>query len=254
VGEYPDTYRLSGYVDVPVTTSATPTRVPVRYYTDSDGDGLPDTLLPLVNGVYTTPVVPKDGELKVWAVIDIPADALATTANGSTNLLLVQQKVVSDYSGITREDNNNQVAVTAVPVSGQPGNTGVEVSKRVDRAGAKPGEVLTYTITARNNFNAALRNFMVTESNSNTNGAGGTTNVFTWTDFQSVTATKTFVMGSGTVMYRFNGGAWQVSPSAPAQVSRVDIGVDTNGDQVVNVSDLFPAGAQLDVTFQVKVK
>lgn len=249
IGNYRDTYTLTGSVSVPVTNAGgtvTPQTVNVRYFTDSNADGQPDTELSFtLNGdgtrTYTAGPVLADTELKVFAVVDLPANAQATTLNGVTDLLQVSQKVSAVYSGIVREDNNDQIAVNPVG--------GVALTKS-EPAAARPGETLSYTITAKNNFNAAIKNFHVTESNSNPS-----TNVFTYATFGSVTATKTF--SAGTVLYRFNGAAWQAS-SVPtialADVTSVDVGVDTNGNGSVDSSDLFPAQGQLDITLNVVIK
>ncbi|WP_034385686.1 hypothetical protein [Deinococcus sp. YIM 77859] len=263
LGAYTDTYTLSGTVVVPVIKSdgtvGTQT-VNVRYF--SDNGGQPGTELSFTTNsdstrTYTTGAVSPESELRVYAVVDIPANAQATTRNGVTELLTVNQRVTAVYSGITREDNNNQIAVE------QPGNKGVALTKS-EPAAARPGDLLSYTITAKNNFNAGLKSFYVTESSSNPN-----TNVFTWTAFHSVTATKTFT--AGTVLYRFNGGTWQTSgiPASGGQevtlnngtkvmvypgVTSVDIGVDTNGNGSVDSNDLFPAQGELNISFNVVIK
>lgn len=166
--------------------------------------------------------------------------------------------MTSVYSGINRTDNNDLITITAVPTDPNtpttPPASGVLVTKTVDKAAAKPGDNLQYTILAKNNFNASLKNFMVTESNSNTNGSGGTTNVFTWTTFQSVSATYSGSYVTGTVMYRFNSGAWSTSNAAPANVTRVDVAVDTNGDSNITAADTMAAGGQISVSMTVKVK
>ncbi|WP_104991549.1 hypothetical protein [Deinococcus sp. NW-56] len=248
-GAYADTYTLTGTVSVPVANAngtVTNQTVNVRYFIDTNSDGQPDTALPSAPGagstvVYTTPVVTAGTELKVFAVVDVPANAQATTLNGVTTLLTVNQSVTATYSGITRPDNNDQIAVTS--------NAGGVALTKSEPASARPGETLSYTITAKNNFNAALKNFYVTESNANPS-----TNVFTFTTFASVSATKTFT--DGTVLYRFNGGSWQSStiPATGTTVTSVDVGVDTNSNGTVDGNDLFPAQGQLNITFNVTIK
>lgn len=255
-GEYRDTYTLTGTVVVPVTGAGgtvTNQTVNVRYFVDTNADGQPDTELSFVtNGdgtrTYTTPVVLANAELKVFAVVDVPAAAQTTTVAGVTTLLKVNQSVTATYSGITRQDNNDQIAVNPVG--------GIALTKS-EPASARPGDTLSYTITAKNNFNAAVKSFYVTETN------GAKTNVFTWTTFASVSATKTFTAGQ--VLYRFNptatqiadGTGWQTSATptvALGSVTRVDIGVDSSGNGTVDTNDVFPAGGQLDVTFGVTIK
>lgn len=235
-GEYADTFTLSGSVVLPVNNADGTTSdvtVPVRYFIDSNGDGTPDT------EITTTPLVQPNQELKVFAVVDVPANAARTTTPAT-----VTQTATGDYSTVTRQDNNNTITV------GLDTSKNVAVTKAVSLAEALPGQSLSYTITAKNNFNTSVPNLIVTESNTNTS-----TNVFTYTTFQSVTATKTFT--AGTILYRFNSGSWQTSATptgAAADVTRVDVGVDTNGDGTISSADLFPASGQLDVTMNVLVK
>lgn len=249
LGAYADTYTLIGTVVVPVIAAdgtVSNQTVNVRYYGESNGQ--PGTELSFVtnpNGTrtYTTGTALAGAELKVFAVIDLPANAQATTFNGVTSTLKVNQRATAVYSTIVREDNNDEIAVD------QPADKGVKLTK-TEPAAALPGATLSYTITAKNNYNAVLKNFYVTESNSNPS-----TNVFTWTTFSSVSATKTFA--AGTVLYRFNGGNWQTSatPTVDAgAVTSVDVGVDTNANGTVDANDSFPAQGGLTITFQVTVK
>lgn len=84
-GEYADTFKLNGSVSVPVSTSATASTVEVKYYLDNNGALGTQLTYDAVNKIYTTGTVAANTELKVWAVIDLPADALATSSNGSSN-------------------------------------------------------------------------------------------------------------------------------------------------------------------------
>ncbi len=249
LGAYNDTYALIGTVEVPVIAADSTVSIQivnVRYF--SDNSGQPGTELPFVtnpNGTrtYTTGTGIANMELKVFAVVDMPANAQATTVNGVTTNLIVRQRAEAVYSTIVREDNNNEIVVT------QPNTKGVTLTK-TEPASALPGATLSYTITAKNNYNAVLKNFHVTESNTNPN-----TNVFTWATFSSVSATKTFT--AGTVLYRFNGGNWQPSaiPAiAASAVTSVEVGVDSNANGLVDGNDLFPAQGGLTLTFQVIIK
>ncbi len=249
LGAYTDTYTLTGTVVVPVIaadSTVSNQKVNVRYFSDNNGQPgteLAYTTNPDGTRTYTTGTTVANTELKVFAVVDIPANAQATTVNGVTNNLVVQQTAKAVYSTIVRDDNNDEIAV------GQPNDKGVTLTKS-EPASALPGATLSYTITAKNNYNAVLKNFYVTESNSNPS-----TNVFTWTTFSSVTASKTFT--TGTVLYRFNGGNWQTSATpaiALSAVTSVDVGVDTNANGTVDANDLFPAQGSLTMTFQVRVK
>ncbi|MFK7603173.1 hypothetical protein ACI3L1_13280 [Deinococcus sp. SM5_A1] len=249
LGAYTDSYTLTGTVVVPVIAAdGTVSNQTVNVHYFGNNNGQPGTELPFVtngNGTrtYTTGTALASAELKVFAVVDLPANAQATTFNGVTNTLKVNQRAEAIYSTIVREDNNDEIAVN------QPNTKGVTLTK-TEPASALPGATLSYTITAKNNYNAVLKNFYVTESNTNPN-----TNVFTWTTFSSVLATKTFT--AGTVLYRFNGGAWQSSaiPTGTANpVTSIDVGVDTNANGTVDANDSFPAQGGLTITFQVTVK
>ncbi|MFB9994791.1 hypothetical protein ACFFLM_22815 [Deinococcus oregonensis] len=246
LGEYPETYSLSSRLDVPITTSTTPAEVIARFYIDANNDGFPETLLPVDSDFFSlTGTVAPNTELKVWAVFDLPADARATLSSGLSSPLKPLIEAAALYAGSLREDSNNQISI--------PLARGVDLVKSVDQASAVPGSILTYTITATNRFNGDLQNFSVREADG-TGAVGHLTNVFATATFESVTASPTFLLGTGTVVYRFNGGSWSISPAAPAMVTSVEVGVDTTGDASIDGSDLFPAGGVLDITLKVRVK
>ena len=241
-GGYPETYTLSGTVDVKLIDGSTVT-VPVKYYLDADNNGLPDSATPLTGGV--TPSVPSGGSVHVIGVVDIPANAASTTANGGSAPLIVKQTSVGNYSGNTRSDANDQIVVGIV------GN-GLSITKTTP-ADARPGDDLPYTLVATNNYNAALKNFVLTEKGGVTQGAT-TTNLFTYSTFKTVAGTASF---AGKVLYRFNNTAWQTSAVpgvALSAVNQVDVGVDTNNDNTIDSADSVPSGGVLTVNFTTTVK
>ena len=254
VGGYAETYKLVGSVVVPLTGGGT-TTVAVRYYTGSGGN--PTTLLTTDgSGNYISPTVNPDttqnnNEQLVYAVIDIPANAAATFANGTTAPLLVSQQATGSTSGIIRNDNNDTISVAATG--------GANPAKSVDKATAKPGEDLTYTIIGKNGFNTPLLNYVIKEADGTGTGTGASTspkaNIFANSVFKTVGAT---VSGAtGTVLYRFNGGAWQTSavPTiALNTVSSVEVGLDTNGDTNMTAADSLPVSGQLTETLVMTLK
>ena len=240
-GGYDEAYRLVGSVVVPLTGGGSAT-VPVRYYIDTNADGNPDTLLPTDGGGnYVSPVVVAGTEQKVFAVIDMPTNAAATVANGASSQLPVLQKATGMVSGIIRVDNNDTVSIAPVGT--------ISITKSVNKASARPGEVLAYTIVAKNGFNTAVRNFILKETD------GVSTNVFANSVFKAVNVT---VIGApGTVLYRFNGGTWQTSniPTvAVTSVNSVEVGVDTNASGTIDSGDTLPIGGQLTEVLEVTVK
>ncbi|ADV68585.1 hypothetical protein [Deinococcus maricopensis] len=242
LGGYPESYRLTGTVTVPLVGGGS-TPVSVQYYLDTNGDGAPDTLLTQDgSGAFITPTVNPGTELKVYGVVNVPANAASTNTGGVNTPLPVTQTATGVTSGIVRTDPNDTLSIAPTGV--------VAISKSVNASGAQPGGNLVYTVNAVNGFNTAVNNFVLTETN------GANTNLFTYTTFAAVGATTT---APGTVLYRFNGGAWQTSPTLPAglpatSVTRVDVGVDSNGNATMDAGDVLPQGAQINVTFTVTVK
>ncbi|MGY2892829.1 hypothetical protein [Deinococcus sp. UYEF24] len=250
VGGYAETYKLAGSVTVPVTGGGAPVVVAVRYYTGTATN--PTTLLTTdASGNYISPSVVPGTEQLVYAVIDIPANAAATFTNGTTNPLLVSQQATGSTSGIIRNDNNDTISVAAVG--------GANPSKTVDKATAKPGEDLTYTIIGKNGFNTPLLNYVIKEADGTGTGTGASTspkaNIFANSVFKTVGVT---VSGAtGTVLYRFNGGAWQTSavPTiALNTVTSVETGLDTNADTSITGADSLPVGGQLTETLVMTLK
>ncbi|WP_161881544.1 DUF11 domain-containing protein [Deinococcus alpinitundrae] len=241
-GGYAEAYTLTGSVDVKLVNGTT-VPVPVKYYLDANNDGVPDSATPLTGGLTLS--VPSGGSVHVIAVVDIPANAASTTANGGSAPLIVKQTSVGTYSGNTRSDNNDQIVVGIV------GN-GLSITKSTPPA-ARPGDDLPYTLVATNNYNAALKNFVLTEKGGVTQGAT-TTNLFTYSTFKTVTGTASFV---GKVLYRFNNAAWQTSAVpglVPSTINQVDVGVDTNNDNTIDSNDAVPSGGVLTVNFTTTVK
>jgi len=245
IGGYDEAYKLTGSVTVPLAGGGT-TTVPVKYYIDTNNDGNPDTLLTVDgSGNYVSPVVVAGTEQKVYAVIDIPANAAATVANGVSTPLAVSQQATGAVSGIVRQDNNDTVSIA-------PTGT-IALTKSVDKTNAKPGEDLTYTIVAKNGFNTAIKNFVLKEADGT-----GTTNVFANSVFKSVVASlNPAVVAPGQIVYRFNGGSWQTSaaPTVPlTSVTTVDVAYDSNGDGTITALDTLDVGATLTETLVVTIK
>lgn len=273
VGGYAESYRLTSYSTVPTATATSVPQaglvlvtltdgskvyVAVKYYTDANADGNPDTLLTTdASGNYISPVVPAGSEIKVYAVVNLPVNAASTNANGTNTALTVYQTATGTTSGIVRSDNNDTISISAVGT--------IAITKSVDKSTAKPsyvnaagvtvaGEDLTYTIVAKNNYNASVKNFILKE----TDGGTGTTatNVFANSTFKSVGVSVT-APATGTVLYRFNGGSWQTS-AIPAialnTVNSVEIGLDTNASTSIDGNDIIPANGQFTVTLVTTVK
>ena len=251
-GAYADTFVLKGTVSFDVVGGGTAATPEVRYYTDTNGDNTPDNLLSRnSDGSYTTAAVQPGTEIKVWAVVDVPANAARTTTP-----VAVTQTLTGVYSTIVRTDNNDTVSVGATG--------GVQLSKAFTSGTpnqGRPGDTLSYTIVAKNNYNTSVANLIVTEAN--TSAPDTRSNIFSFTTFKALTVSKTFT--SGTVLYRFSTaaatGGWQASatPTVPLKdIIRVDVGVDNSvngsGNGLIGSEDVFPANGQLTVTFDVIIK
>ncbi len=231
-GEYGDTYTLSGTVPVKLSDGTT-VNVPVRYV-DAAGVALPSGA---GANTFISPYVGPNSTGTVFAVIDIPAGAAAT--NGVP--LIVTQTAVGNFSTVILTDINDQIVIGTIG--------GAVPTKTVDKPSAKPGEDLTYTITAKNSYNTLVKNYVLKEAD------GPVTNVFANSVFKSVNVAVTGA--TGTVLYRFNGGAWQTSnvPTiALNTVTSVEVGLNTNADTVIDSNDTLPVNGQLVETLVVTVK
>ncbi|WP_407569078.1 beta strand repeat-containing protein [Deinococcus altitudinis] len=275
VGGYDESYRLTSYTTVPTATATsvpqaglvlvtlndgTKVYVPIKYYTDTNADGNPDFLLPTdASGNYISPVVPAGTEQKIYAVINLPPNAASTNANGTNTPLLAYQTATGTVSGIVRSDNNDTISIAPVGT--------IAITKTVDKPTAKPsyvntagvtipGEDLTYTIVAKNGFNAAVKNFILKETDSTPTSVTAT-NVFANSVFKSVSVAVA-APATGTVLYRFNGGAWQTSavPTiALNTVNSVEIGLDTAApNNAIDANDTIVSGGQFTVTLVTTVK
>ncbi|WP_019011552.1 hypothetical protein [Deinococcus aquatilis] len=257
-GTYPESYNIAGSVTVPVidpvTGAITNQVVPVRYYlADANGN-------PTGSALTTTPVVVPGTPLQLVAVIDVPANAASTNANGVSAPLPVSQSITGTFSGIVRTDdgaNSDKITVGVV----NTGTSGIEITKTQTSANidALPGKDIQYQIVAKNNFNAPVRNFFLTEQSgvvgTGTN-AGTTTNLFTYSTYKSVAASANF---AGNLLVRFNGAAWQplATATAPASVTRVDVGVDNNAgapDGTITSADTVPSTGVITVNFTTTIK
>ena len=234
-GQYGDTYTLSGTVPVKLSDGTT-VNVPVRY-TNNVGTSLPSGAAP---NTFILPLVgPGTNSVAFFAVIDLPATAAAT--NGVP--LIVTQTAVGNFSTVVLTDVNDQITIGVIG--------GAVPTKTVfPLTSAKPGDDLTYTITAKNAYNTPVKNYVLKEAD------GAVTNVFANSVFKSVNVA---VSGAtGTVLYRFNGGAWQTS-SVPTialnTVTSVEVGFDTAApNTAIDSADTLPVGAQLVETLVVTVK
>ncbi|THF86441.1 hypothetical protein E7T09_09935 [Deinococcus sp. KSM4-11] len=247
-GEYADTYTLSGSVTVPLSdgTSAT---VSVKYVTAA-GTALPKNSA----GQYITPVVDANTEYKVYAVVDLPANAKLTLPGSP---LLVAQTATSNYSNITLTDTNDRILVGAIGGITVNKYQAVGAAPTQNAAGqttksALPGDTIYYAIVASNSYNSAIKNFVLSDA------AGGNTNVYSFSTFKAASVTLTGFPASAKVMYRLNGtGSFSISvPAAGSVTSGVEVAIDTDGDGLLEptTDDLFPSGGTITLNIQAQVK
>lgn len=247
-GEYADTYTLSGSVLVPLSNGTTAT-VAVRYV-DATGAELPKNAA----GQFITPVVDANAEYKVYAVVDIPANARLTLPGSP---LSVQQTATGNYSNVTLQDTNDLIRVGAIggitvdkyqAVGAAPSQTAAGKTIKT----ALPGETINYAIVAHNSYNDAVKNFVLSDV------GGSFTNVYSFTSFQGAGV----VLGgfgaypSAQALYRVNGGASFTAgaPSAGSVTSGLEVAIDSNGDGVFNGADVFPSGATITLNISAQVK
>ena len=259
LGEYGDSFTLSGSVVIPVINAATgvitPTTVPVRYV-NSTGVALSAGA---VAGTFVTPVIAKNDEIKVFAIVDVPAGAQAGTVT-------VSQNAVGNYSTIPLSDINDQIVIQPAKTA----NNGITVAKYQTTGvtaptgvvgeqapvNALPGATLNYAIIAKNNFNAPVASFVLNDLPSTTVGAA--TNFYTFTNFVSVGATLKAPNGTtltGTPYYKVNGGAYTATaPAAAATITSLAVAFDTNGDNAITAADVIAPLATVRLDIKVTIK
>ncbi|THF68067.1 hypothetical protein E7T06_18305 [Deinococcus sp. Arct2-2] len=254
-GAYPESYTIAGSVTIkvinPNTGVISDQVISVMYYlADVNGN-------PTGPALTTTSVVAPGVQLKLVAVINVPINAASTNANGVNTPLLISQALAGTFSGIARSDNNDTLTISVV----NSGPSGIEIAKTQTSANsnALPGNDIQYQIVAKNNFNAQVRGFFLTEQGgvvgTGTN-TGTTSNMFTYSTYKSVAASTNF---AGNLLVRFNSAAWQplAAATAPATVTRVDVGVDNNAgtpDGAITAADTMPSTGVITVNFTTTIK
>ncbi|SEJ44043.1 hypothetical protein SAMN04488058_10837 [Deinococcus reticulitermitis] len=217
--------------------------VPVEYLLDADCDGTADNTT-----VITTPgvTIAAGGTACVIAQVKVPENVVATTTPITLN------QTVTSGSGLTATDTDDTITVGVVAGSA------ITINKsQTSTAPAVPGNDLTYSIVAKNTYNTAVKNFILTEQDGTFGGK--TTNVFQYGTFKTVSATvaNPVLTTPAKVMYRFNSGTWQVS-ATPAialnTVTRVDVAIDSNNDGAINASDTIAPNQELTVSLTVTIK
>ncbi len=217
--------------------------VPVEYLLDENCDGAADN-----NTVITTPgvTIAAGGTACVIARVQVPANVVATATPIPLN------QTVTSGSGLTATDINDTITVGVVAGSA------ITINKsQTSTAPAVPGNDLTYSIVAKNNYNTAIKNFILTEQDGTTDSK--TTNVFQYGTFKTVSATvaNPVLTTPAKVMYRFNNGTWQASatPSIPLNtVTRVDVAIDSDDSNTITADDTLAPNQTLTVTFTVTIK
>ncbi len=162
---YNDTFKLSGTVNFAGTI------VPVKYYDSTTGVELGKNTA----GDYVSPVVAQGNDLKVFAVVNVPAN---TPAGNYT----VSQKAVGVYSTLEQQDNNDIIRVqpygklglakfTAQTGAGPDTVTTPNGVNIVGSSGytkgftsAKPCEDITYQIIAKNEYNTDVQSFAINDA------------------------------------------------------------------------------------------
>ena len=145
------------------------------------------------------------------------------------------------YDGNTQKNDanpdDNAVTDTTTIVGGD-----LRLEKEVDLTEAKPGDTLTYTITATNIGTGELKQVIVSDP------------VPAYTDYVSVSATATGFPAGSQVVYSKDGSSWSTSSSLAAPVNIIYVAVDLNGDNQITDADTMPPGAKITITFKVEVK
>ncbi|WP_407542936.1 hypothetical protein Q0M94_25000 (plasmid) [Deinococcus radiomollis] len=288
-GQYNDTYTLSGSVPIK-NKSGTTTYVAVRYV-DASGNPLPlgagTTNLTNTDGTtttvptYVTNLVTAGNNLTVYAIVDVPSTAAATTGTTGINPNpVLTQQAVGNYSTITLTDVNDQIKVNY---------TGLVIIDKYQAAGttdpgypaatpanknavtAKPKDFLNYTIVAKNTYNSSVFNFKLSDP--------ATNNIFITSTFQAAQVVlsgftgQTPALTSSKPYYSIDGGTtWVASTGTgpytlaltPTDIATLNstvtgtskgllIAVDTDNNGAITAADSVPAGATIELDIKTKV-
>ena len=256
-GEYGDTYTLDvATISFPTTAGGTAT-APVKYVY-ADGTELTKITAGTDNGKYFTTLVGANASLTVYAVVDVPSTAAATngTLTGTNPDITFTQKVTGNYSGAFVVDSNDQITIQTVGALTVDKYQGVNVAAPQTAAGkagatANPKDTVNYAIVAKNTYNTPVKNVILKDFN------GGTTNIYTFSDFQSASAVLTGFATGAKAYFSTNGGTNWATTVTAANVTAANgvwVAVDTNGDNTITAADAVPSGATIQLNITVKVK
>ncbi|UQN10159.1 hypothetical protein [Deinococcus sp. QL22] len=251
-GQYNDTYTLTKSTVKIFLNDGSSVDVPVRYVYASGAAVSTDTA-----GNFITNVVGANTTLTVYAVVDVPNNAKATTGTiGLNPNPVLNQPIVSNFSNSSYTDTNDQLKIgstgTITMVKTQAVNSGAYSTAN---ATPLPGDTLKYRIVATNSYNASIFNFKLVDSSANT--------AFTYTNFvtASVTLTgfggQTPALASMTPYYSTNSGASfssAVPTAAAVAAGGLTVAIDTDNSGTITVADVLPGSATitLDITTTVK--
>jgi uncharacterized repeat protein (TIGR01451 family) len=220
-GGAPEAFTPVGTITFNTPTG--PKTVPVSYLPDANCDGTADSATP----VTVTPVLAPGATYCLIPVVAVPDNAYP----GSYPLL---QTATGNTTGVVAKDINDTVTV---PTTGNPTDY---ITKTVDKASAKPGDTITYTVLGINKSNGNIRKAIISDT------------LPVNTSFVSLVTTTT-VVAPGKVLYRLNGGAWTVAAPTLATGDKFEVGVDSNNDNTIDNNDILKPGEQFKVTFAVKI-
>ncbi|AWT34259.1 hypothetical protein GCM10008956_33400 [Deinococcus arenae] len=229
LGSAPDTFDVSGTATIKITTGPD-VIAPVRYFVDTNGNKALDSGEPALtdtngNGTADTGPLAPGAELKLIAAVDVPCAAAAQT-------ITLKQTAKSPTTGVEVKDTNDTILVGKTDVA--------KPTKTVDKATAKPGDTLTYTIIGKNTSNANVTKAFIKDA------------LPVNTSFVSFSATST---ATGTILYSTNGSDWSAAAiTALPDGGTVYAGVDTNNNGTIDTGDLLAPGQTITGTFKVTVK
>ncbi len=227
-GSYSDAFNItSGTNNLPV--GATVSYVKDGAAITSTGQLAPGATFTFITRV-TLPVNATAGSN--YSVTDVATGAYSTITD--TDGTLFNVGIVSPITPPTTDITNP--TYTSNPL--------FPLNKKVDKTTALPGDVLTYSITATNKYNAPVCQVILTEiDNANTN-------IFANSTYQSITGTSS----AGTVLFGTSKtGPWSATAPAAGPVTALYAALDSNNDAAINTTDCLPVNGTINLTLQMKV-
>lgn len=229
-------------ISIPAQAAGTAFTYQYAVDTDNDGDFSDETFyteLTAANGQSFT--VAASGTQTVFVQVIVPD----TAADGDVEVVTVTANAAYPGGATASDTIQDRTTVQAGELdlvkTGRTCDTAT-CSTVLNPTGstAEPGNFLVYTVTASNIGSGNLTNVKVSDP------------LPAFTNFVSVSASSTV---TGTILYSTDGSTWSATaPTALAAGGTIYVGVDTNADTTITITDIVGSSQNIVLSFTVQVQ